>query len=76
MQSRLEILELDTMSSDYVHARVALNGRLAIPFDIPKQTFIEDFPRREDLESYLARQAFTLLEVYGDAREGRTEPVM
>lgn len=69
----LEILELDTMGSDYVKARVALNGRLAVPFEIPKSTYIEDFKRREDFEAFLARQAQTLLDAYGDAREGRTE---
>ena len=72
---RLEILELDTMRSDYVFARVALNGRLAIPFEIPKSTFVEDFPRREDFESFLARQAEALLDAYGDAREQRPEPL-
>ena len=67
----LEILELDTMGSDYVRARVALDGRLAVPFEIPKSTYVEDFPRREDFESFLARQARTLLDAYGDARQQR-----
>ena len=67
----LEILELDTMGSDYVRARVALNGHLVIPFEIPKSTYVEDFPRREDFESFLARQARTLLDAYGDARQQR-----
>ena len=71
----LEILELDTMGSDYVRVRVALNGSLAIPFEVPKSTYVEDFPRREDFESFLARQARTLLDTYGDARESRLEPV-
>lgn len=70
----LEILELDTMRGDYISARVALNGRLAIPFEIPKSVYIEDFPRREDFERFLARQAKALLDTYGDAREGRQEP--
>ena len=70
-QEGLEILELDTMGSDYVRARVALDGQLAVPFEIPKSTYIEDFPRREDFERFLARQARTLLDTYGDAREQR-----
>jgi hypothetical protein len=73
MQPGLEILELDTMGADYVRARVALNGHLAIPFDIPKSTYIEDFPRSEDFEAFLARQAQTLLDAYGDAREQRPD---
>ena len=74
MQPGLEILELNTDRSDYVLARIALNGRLAIPFEIPKSTFIENFPRRDDLEAFLARQAKALLDAYGDAREQRPEP--
>lgn len=71
---RLEILELDTERPDYIFARVALDGRLAIPFEIPKSTYVEDFPRAEDFHSFLARQAQALLDAYGDAREQRPEP--
>jgi hypothetical protein len=69
----LEILELDTMGSDYVRARVALDGRLAVPFEFAKSDFL-DMARRDDLEPFLARQARTLLDSYGDARENRSEP--
>lgn len=72
----LEILELRTEAGDYVHVRVALDGFLVIPFDVPKSTYIDEFHRPEDFESYLARQARTLLDTYGDAREGRQEPEM
>ena len=71
----LEILELDARHSDYVHVRVALNGRLAVPFEFPKSDYVDTFRRPEDLESFLARQAQTLLDAYGDAREQRQEPV-
>ena len=60
MQPGLEIIELDTMGADYVRARVAINGRLAIPFEFLKSDYVEKFRRPEDLESFLARQAETL----------------
>ena len=68
MQPGLEILELNAMGSEYVRARVALHGRLAIPFDFLKSDYLA-FRRADDLESFLARQATTLLDQYGDARE-------
>lgn len=71
--SRLEILELDDMGSDWVHVRVALDNHLVIPFDVPKSTYIEDFPSREQFIAYVERQAQALLDAYGDAREGRQE---
>jgi hypothetical protein len=70
----LEILELDTSRGDYVRARVALDHHLVIPFEIPKSTYVEDFPRPEDFEAFLARQARTLLDHFGDARECRPLP--
>jgi hypothetical protein len=70
----LEILELNTSRSDWVFARVALNGKLAIPFEVPKSTFVEDFRRSEDFEAFLARQAQSLIDAYGDARDCRPEP--
>jgi hypothetical protein len=66
----LEILELDTMGSDYVRARVALDGQLAVPFEFAKSDFI-DMQQRDGLEPFLARQARTLIDSYGDARENR-----
>jgi hypothetical protein len=69
MQPGLEILELDTHGAEYVRARVAIHGKLAIPFEFLKSDYVEKFRRPEDLEAFLARQAVTLLESYGDARE-------
>lgn len=74
MDSGLEILQLDNLGADYVRVRAALNGRVAIPFEIPKSTYIEDFPRSCDFEAFIARQVQTLLDAYGDAREQRQEP--
>lgn len=72
--SGLEILELDTSRGDYVHARLALDGHLVIPFEIPKSTYMEDFRTPADFEAFLVRQAVTLLDRYGDAREQRLDP--
>lgn len=69
MQPGLEILELDTMGAEYVRARVALHGRLAIPFEFLKSDYVEKFQREDLLHGFLARQAETLLESYGDARQ-------
>lgn len=71
MQSGLEILRLDAQRSDYVSAQVAIDGHLAIPFEFLKSDYVQ-FRRPEDLESFLARQARTLLDQYGDARQKRS----
>ena len=70
MHSGLEILELDAMGSDYVRTRVTLNGVLAIPFEFLKSDYV-GFKNREEMEAFLERQALTLIESYGDARECR-----
>jgi hypothetical protein len=75
MDCGLTILEFDAYGSDYVHVRVAIDGHLVIPFDVPKSVYVDDFPRAEDFEAYLERQARSLLAAYGDAREGRQEPL-
>ncbi len=75
MDRGLTILEFDPSGSDYVHVRVAVDGHLVIPFDVPKYVYVDDFPRSEDFEAYLERQGRALLAAYGDAREGRQEPL-
>jgi hypothetical protein len=71
---RLEILELALdRPGDYDFARVAINGHLVTPFEIPKSIRREQFTREEDFLNYLERQALTLLATYGDAREQRQE---
>ena len=70
--ARLEILELDLLRpGDYDFVRLALDGQLVTPFEVPKSVRREQFPRDEDFEAFLARQAETLLTEYGDAREQR-----
>jgi hypothetical protein len=68
----LEILELRAVG-DFWQARTALHGRLAIPFEFPKQTRAE-FRTDAEFEAFLMRQTRTLLDAYGDAREHRPEP--
>lgn len=72
MTNGLEILELKAVG-DFWQARTALNGRLAVPFEFPKQTRA-DYATDEAFEAFLLRQTRTLLDAYGDAREHRPEP--
>lgn len=73
MQSGLEILELDPSGSDYVRVRVALNGHLVTPFEFPKSDYVETFRDEAALLAFIERQASTLLDTYGDARESRPD---
>ena len=68
----LEILELRAVG-EFWQVRTALNGKLAVPFDVHKSVR-ERFPHPEAFEEYLGRQTRTLLDAYGDAREHREEP--
>lgn len=67
----LEILELRAVG-EYFQVRTALDGRLAVPFEFPKNVRYE-FPDDDAFEAYLRRQTRTLLDAYGDARENRAE---
>ena len=70
----LEILELATdRPGDYIFARLAFCGRLAVPFEFPKSTY-SALRTTADLERYLGQQARSLLDLYGDAREQRATP--
>ena len=55
--------------SDYLKATVAVNRRLAWPFDISKDDWNEMDERER--HAYLERSAITLIGRYGDAREVR-----
>lgn len=68
----LEILELRPVG-EYLQVRAALNGNLAIPFDVHK-SIRGQFRTEAAFEDYLARQVTTLLDTYGDARRGQLEP--
>lgn len=69
--SRLEILKLDDGPDGWTKAQLAYDGHLVVPFDFPKSVRYEEFPREQDFLFYLERQAVSLLETYGDAREQR-----
>lgn len=70
---RLEILELTLdRPGDYDFIRVAVDGHPVVPFEIPKSVRREQYVRDEDFLAFLERQATTLYESYGDAREQRT----
>lgn len=69
----LEILELKPVG-EYWQVRTALNGKLAIPFDVHKSIRSDNFPNDAEFESYLGRQTAALIDAYGDARERRPDP--
>jgi hypothetical protein len=75
MQPRLEILRVWRSEPGYISVRAALDGRLAIPFEIPEQTYYEDLIDVGTFESFVERQCRSLLDAYGDEREQRSEPV-
>ena len=68
----LEILELKAVG-EFWQVRTALDGRLAVPFDVHKSVR-ECYPHLSAFEEYLGRATRTLLDAYGDAREHREEP--
>lgn len=71
MKRSTELLELRDQLNGWLMVRMAIGGKLAVPFEVPKSVRYEEFPREEDFLSYLERQAVSLLEAYGDAREQR-----
>ena len=68
----LEILEMRD-EGEYLLVRTALHGRPAKPLDIHKSVR-ERYRDDDEFEAYLARLTRTMLDVFGDAREGREEP--
>lgn len=63
----VEILEFK-LKGDWYQVRVAIDGQVAPRFDIPKSYRYEEFPKDDQFEAFLARQARALLEEYGDQR--------
>lgn len=53
-----------------VTMQLALNGVLAHPFTMNKAEFL-GFPDGKERDEFLKRSARTLIDVYGDARDGR-----
>lgn len=65
----LEVVKYREHGADSVTVQVALDGHLAVPCTVDRSIFwgFEDTERHE----WLARTARTLLDIYGDARDGR-----
>lgn len=74
MKDGLEILRVWRNEPGYISVRAALNGRLAIPFGIPEETYYEELIDEGTFEAFVARQCQSLLDAYGDEREQRPEP--
>ena len=71
LNSRVEIVEFQPWPdrTGYFKVQVAVNGRLAWPFDIHESDW-QQMDEREQ-HAYLERSAIALLGRYGDAREIR-----
>ena len=53
-----------------VTLQLALNGTLAHPFTVAKADLM-NFPEGDERNGFYERSARTLIDVYGDARDGR-----
>lgn len=64
-----ELLSIDPLydSEGWRYVEVAVNGVRALPFAFHK-TVASQFPTEDSLMAYLCRQAKTMIERYGDAR--------
>lgn len=56
----------------YYHVEMGVNGIKAIPFSFPA-THLDTMATEEALGQYLERQARTLIDRYGDARDPRPD---
>jgi hypothetical protein len=57
--------------SDAITVQIALDGQLAVPFTVSPEVFWGEFPDEISRHAFLARNARTLLDIYGDARHDR-----
>ena len=69
----VEVVEQGTKVGEYRRCQVAIDGNLAIPFDVHEADFI-GFPSDHLRVAFLARQGMSLLETYGDARYPKHRP--
>jgi hypothetical protein len=63
----IEVVEPGTKAGQMRLVRVAVDGVLAVPFEVHEADF-QRYPSAQLREQMLARQAMTLVENYGDAR--------
>lgn len=71
---KIEIVEQGTKAGEYWRCQVAVDGSLAIPFDVHEADFL-NFATPTLRNAFLARQGMSLLETYGDARWPFQRPV-
>lgn len=73
---RMTVVSLEVVSymehprSNAVTVQLALNGTLAHPFTVNKADLM-NFPDGKERNDFFERSAQTLIDVYGDARDGR-----
>lgn len=60
----------ESRNGSSVTLQVAVGGVLAHPFSLGKDDFL-NFPEGKVRDEFLQRSARTLIDVYGDARDGR-----
>jgi len=75
----VELIHFDKDPSDgeWYLAQLACDGTLGISFSIPTPSVYEMLRVSEEtLGEYLERQARTMIDRYGDARNPRPDPVM
>ena len=58
----------------YYHVEMGINGIKAIPFSFPA-THLDNMADESALGQYLERQARTLIDRYGDARDPRPDVI-
>jgi hypothetical protein len=59
----------------YYHVEIGINGIRAIPFSFPA-SHLDTITTEEALGQYLERQARTLIDRYGDARDPRPDAIV
>jgi hypothetical protein len=68
-----ELLERSEPREGWITVRCAVNGKLAIPFQVHRSD-IEQYRTEKEFLDFCERQGSTLISQFGDAREQRVEP--
>lgn len=69
------LLKWDGPIDGYYHVEIGIDGVRAIPFSFPA-AHLEKMADETNLGCYLERQARTLIDRYGDARDPRPEAII
>lgn len=75
MQGGFELIEHSEPCDGWIQIRCALNNQLVTPFQIHRSDVEKKYRSEKEYFAMLERQAGSLLERYGDARENRLEPM-